>query len=100
MDKSSYIRDWATFGIGSQIKKDTIEIRNALWERINDKHQDTKLEAIVGLAKRKDIRIKEIIKRELLDGEYGTLLFEAILDLKDKDFLPLLYQNLNLLKNT
>jgi len=31
-----------------------------------------------------------------LDGEYGTLLFEAILDFKDKDFLPLLYQNLKL----
>ena len=29
-------------------------------------------------------------------GEYGTLLFEAILDFKDKDFLPLLYQNLKL----
>ena len=100
MDKSSYIRDWATFGIGSQTKKDTIEIRNALWKRINDKHQDTKLEAIAGLAKRKDIRIKEIIKRELLSGEYGTLLLEAILDLKDKDFLPLLYQNLKLAEDS
>jgi len=96
MDKLSYIRDWATFGIGSQIKKNTVEIRNALWKRINDKHQDTKLEAIVGLAKRKDIRVKEIIQRELLGGEYGTLLFEAILDLKDTGFLPLLYQNLKL----
>jgi len=94
MDKLSHIRDWATFGIGSQIEDDTIEIRNALWKRIDDKHQETKLEAIAGLAKRKDSRIKEIIKRELLDGEYGTLLFEAILDVNDKDFLPLLCQNL------
>jgi hypothetical protein len=98
-DKLSYIRDWATFGIGSLIEKNTIEIRNALWKRINDKHQDVKLEAIAGLAKRKDIRVKEIIKRELLGGEYGILLFEAILDLKDKDFLPLLYQNLKLAEN-
>jgi len=100
MDKLSHIRDWATFGIGSQIEDDTIEIRDALWKRINDKHQDTKLEAITGLAKRKDIRIKEIIKRELSDGEYGTLLFEAILDLNDKDFLPLLYQNLKSAKDS
>jgi len=68
--------------------------------QINDKHQDTKLEAIAGLAKRKDIRIKEIIKRELLDGEYGTLLFEAIVNLNDKDFLPLLYQNLKLAEDS
>ena len=99
-DKLSHIRDWATLGIGSQIEDDSVEIRNALWKRINDKHQDTKLEAIAGLAKRKDIRIKEIIKRELLDGEYGTLLFEAILDLNDKDFLPLLYQNLKLTEDS
>ena len=94
-DKLSYIRDWATFGIGSLIEKNTIEIRNALWKRINDKHQDVKLEAIAGLAKRRDIRVKEVIKRELLGGEYGILLFEAILSLNDKDFLPLLYQKLN-----
>jgi len=100
MDKLSYIRDWATFGIGSQIKKDTIEIRNALWKRVDDKHQDAKLEAIIGLAKRKDIRVKEIIKQELLGGEYGILLLEAILDLKDTDFLPQLYQNLKLAEDS
>ena len=76
------------------IEKDNKFIREALWLRVDDKNQDTKLEAIVGLAKRKDKRIKEIIKRELLNGEYGTLLFEAIEELKDKDFLPLLKSNL------
>jgi len=98
-DRLNYIRDWATFGIGTQIEKDTIEIRNALWKRVNDKHQDTKFEAIVGLAKRKDNRVKEIIERELVGGEYGTLLFDAILHLKDKDFLPLLCENLKLAEN-
>jgi hypothetical protein len=93
-DKISWIRDWATFGIGTQIDRNNKTIREALWKRVNDKHQDTKLEAIAGLAKRKDIRVKEIIKRELLDGEYGILLFEAIEELNDKDFLPLLNANL------
>ena len=93
-DKVSHIRDWATFGIGTQIERDNKFIRQALWSRVDDKHQDTKLEAIVGLAKRKDLRIKEIIKRELLNGEYGTLLFEAIEELNDKDILPLLIVNL------
>lgn len=97
-DKSSYIRNWATFGIGTQVAKDNKNIREALWKRVNDKHQETKLEAIVGLAKRKDNRVGEAIKRELIDGEFGTLLFEAIIETKDKSFLPLLRQNLKSIK--
>ncbi len=93
-DKISSIRDWSTFGIGSQIDTDNDDIRDALWNRINDKSQDAKLEAIVGIAKRKDIKIKEIIKRELLSGEYGMLLFDAIELLDDAEFIPLLERNL------
>jgi hypothetical protein len=92
-DKLSHIRNWATFGLGTQIERNNKNIRETLWNRVNDKHQETKLEAIVGLAMRKDNRVKEIIKREIIDGEYGTLLFEAILETKDKEFLPLLKQN-------
>lgn len=93
-DKESLNRDWATFGLGTQIDVDNEKIRNALWNRINDSDQDTKLEAIVGLAKRKDAKVKEIIKRELQDGEYGSLLFEAIELLNLAEFIPLLKQNL------
>lgn len=92
-DKLSHIRDWATFYIG-QSERNNTRIKEALWARINDKHQNTRFEAIVGLAKRKDSRITEIIKKELIDGEYGTLLFEAIIETGDKQFLPLLRQNL------
>ena len=45
-DKISHIRDWATFGIGTQIERDNKLIREALWLRVNDKHQDTRFEAI------------------------------------------------------
>lgn len=90
-DKSSDIRNWATFGIGSQIEKDNKAIREALWQRVNDKHRETKLEAIAGLAKRKDSRIKEIIKKELLKGEPGALLVDAINDLNDKELVSSLY---------
>jgi HEAT repeat protein len=89
-DKLDHIRDWATFGIGSQVERNNKKIREALWARVNDKHQDTKYEAIVGLAARKDTRVKEIIKRELLLEEYGTLLFEAIIAVGGKAFLPIL----------
>lgn len=98
-DKLSHIRNWATFGLGTQIERNNKIIREALWNRVNDKHQETKLEAIVGLAKRKDNRVNEIIKREIIDGEYGILLFEAILEIKDKEFLPLLKQNLKSIKS-
>ena len=97
-DKVAAIRNWATFGLGTLIERDNKAIRNALWERTKDMHQETKLEAIVGLAKRKDLRVIEIIKQELIKGKYGTLIFEAIEELNDKQFLPLLQQNLKTAK--
>jgi HEAT repeat protein len=91
-DKISFIRDWATFGLGSTITTNTKKIRDALWNNVNDKYQETKLEAIVGLALRKDIRVNEIIKQEIHNGEYGTLLFKAIIEIGGKDLLPTLKQ--------
>ncbi|GAA4243242.1 hypothetical protein [Winogradskyella damuponensis] len=93
-DKYSSIRNWATFGIGTLSEKNNDRILKALWKRTKDKHQETKLEAIVGLANRNEIGVKEQIIEELKDGEYGTLLFDAIKTLKDKDFIPYLESNL------
>ncbi|WP_298143647.1 hypothetical protein [Flavobacterium sp.] len=98
-DKLSHIRNWATFGLGTQIERNNEAIREALWKRVNDKHQETKLEAIVGLAKRNDKRILDIIKREIIGGEYGKLLLEAVIYTKNKEFLSLLKQNLRIIKN-
>lgn len=97
-DKNSDIRNWATFGIGTQLEIDTEIIRNALWNRVNDSDYETKSEAIVGLANRMDKRIKEVIISELKNGDYGTLLFGAILKLNDKEFLPYLNKNLKIAK--
>lgn len=97
-DKDFDIRNWATFGLGTQLENDTEEIRNALWNRINDSDFETKSEAIVGLANRMDKKIKEVIISELENGYYGTLLFEAILKLNDKEFLPYLNENLKIAK--
>ena len=93
-DKFSAIRNWATFGIGTLSEENNERILNALWKRTEDKHQETKLEAIVGLANRKEVKVKEKIIEELKNGEYGTLLFDAIETLKDKDFIPHLENNL------
>lgn len=89
-DRLTSIRNWATFGIGSQTHRKTKNISDALWNRMNDRHQDTRFEAIMGLAVRKDIRVKEIIKRELSAENFGRLLFQAIAELADTAFLPVL----------
>lgn len=93
-DKKEMVRDWATFGLGTQIDIDNETIREALWERVNDIDNNTRLEAIVGLAKRKDFRVKEIIKQELVAGEYGTLILEAIQFLGIEEYIPLFNANL------
>ena len=51
-DADGDVHDWATFALGSQIERDTPAIREALAQRLNDPHDDTQGEAIVGLARR------------------------------------------------
>lgn len=93
-DKLSRIRNWATFALASQTDRDSKAIRESLWARTKDRHQETRLEAILGLAQRQDKRVKELIVKELGRKNSGTLLFDAIIESGDKSFLPLLQQNL------
>jgi HEAT repeat protein len=71
-DEADAVRDWATFGLGSQLGPgvdspivDTPEIREALARRLNDPHEETRAEATLGLALRKDERAIAVILREL-----------------------------------
>lgn len=90
-DKDVEVRDWATFGLGTQLEIDNQAIREALWNRIADKNEGPRFEAIVGLAKRKDLRIKDILISELENiDEFGTLILESIEEFNDKDFITLL----------
>lgn len=70
-DKKRAIRDWATFGLGNMLNRNNKKIREALWNRVTDKDFDTKYEAIAGLAKRKDRRVKTVIERELAFANTG-----------------------------
>lgn len=82
-------RDWATFGLAN-LDADSPEIRRALWARLDDTDCDADGEALCGLAKRKDQRVRQrIIERLSADGP-GNLIVEAAGELADPALLPLL----------
>jgi HEAT repeat protein len=94
-DKASWVRNWATFAIGSQIERDSDSIKSALWCNTKDKSKNVREEAIKGLAARKDPAIKEILKNEISDlDNYSSLLLESIVDFGDKEFITLLQEKL------
>jgi hypothetical protein len=64
-DQDADVRDWATFGLGSLLDFDLPDIRNALVDRLDDPHHDSRGEAIVGLAKRGDTRVIPALLMEL-----------------------------------
>ena len=93
-DPAVEVRDWATFGLGSNIELDTPAIRKALVARLDDSDGDTQAEAMVGLARRKDPRIRNLLIKELEREDAGTLIFEAAEELGDKTLLPYINRHL------
>jgi HEAT repeat protein len=64
-DEDSDVRNWATFGLGSQIDIDTPQIRETLALRLSDGDYEVRSEAIAGLAGRGDERAYTALAREL-----------------------------------
>lgn len=64
-DGDSDVRDWATFGLGSLLETDTVEVRDALRARLTDVDDDARGEALVGLACRGDTSVIPVIFEEL-----------------------------------
>jgi len=94
-DGDEDVRDWATFEIGqSNIGNDAV--RQALFARLNDHHQDTHMEAVIGLARRGDKRaipalIVEFKKeRQQDDWHLGIAWIEAAADLAAPELVPYL----------
>jgi HEAT repeat protein len=85
-DPDPNVRDWATFSLG-QLGTDTSAIRDALWARTDDPDDDTRAEALVALAQRKDPRLAERIVRELGRDSVGSLVVEAAEELGDPALL-------------
>jgi HEAT repeat protein len=87
-DADEDIRDWATFGLGAQIEQDTPAIRQALADRLTDPHEDTRLEAIWGLAHRRDERVMPALLQELDRDEVSAIAVEAAAEMGDPRLLP------------
>jgi methionyl-tRNA formyltransferase len=64
-DEASGVRDWATFALGALAEADGDALRDALAARLDDPDEDTRLEAVHGLAVRGDPRA-EAPARDLL----------------------------------
>jgi HEAT repeat protein len=76
-DSEAQVRNWATFAIGSQVEVDTPQIRDALLDRVGDADDDTRYEALVGLARRGDRRVLPALHKELACESVSTLAIEA-----------------------
>lgn len=91
-DPDADVRDWATFGLGTQIGADTPAIRAALFARLTDDDGDTRGEAMVGLARRHDQRVIEPLLNDLEAGWSGSLLMEAAAEIADTRLYAILLQ--------
>ena len=92
-DSNTVVRDWATFGLGSQTEADTPEIRNALLHATTDPDDTVRGEAFMGLARRRDERVMEPLIRELSvwhSLEHGDHVLDAAAELADSRLLPIL----------
>lgn len=89
-DEAPDVRDWATFGLGSLTDADTPELREALMARLRDPDGDTDQEAVLGLARRGDLRVVPRILEALEAGALSAPLFEAVTCLASPEFCPAL----------
>lgn len=89
-DEDKETRNWATFSLGTQCEADSPEIREALFARLDENDHEIRGEAMVGLARRKDVRVLPNIKKEIESGYFSSLPFEAAEELADPILLPLL----------
>jgi len=83
-DEDADVRNWATFGLGSQIEVDTKEIRDALFKRLDEDDDEIRGEALVGLSIRKDERVLDPLLKELASQWVGVLAVEAAGELGDQ----------------
>lgn len=71
------VRDWATFGIGAQLKVDGPAIRRCLRARLDDPDEGARAEALAGLARRHDRGVAAYITRAVTGEAVARPVVEA-----------------------
>ena len=89
-DEDAGVRDWATFGLGVLSNVDTPELRQTLVERLHDSDPNVRGEAMRGLARRQDMRAAPAIIDELARQDGSELAIEAVGEMPQREFVPLL----------
>lgn len=88
-DEDTEVRNWATFGLGTQCDNNTKEIRAALFNRLSDDDDETRNEAILGLARRKIRDVLSALIQELEEEPENPspLAIEAAAELLSRELL-------------
>ena len=91
-DDDGNTRAWATFSLATFTEADSPAIREALLARVSDPKADARGEALVGLARRRDPAVIELLLKELTSASVGVEILEAAEELGDPKLLPALMQ--------
>lgn len=86
-DADRDVRNWATFGLGTQCESDSPAIRESLVARLADDDGEIRGEALVGLARRRDERAIAAIGAELARREVTLLAIEAAALMPSREFV-------------
>jgi len=81
-DPIAEVRDWACFGLASS-GADSPEVRDSLWNRVRDRHYDTRIEALRGLARRRDPRVRQALHdtlRVIGSSRLGTWVMDDLVE--------------------
>jgi hypothetical protein len=91
-DSDYDVQNWAVFGLASLCDRNNKEIRSALFAHVQNKDAEIRGEAMIGLAKRQDKRVKNFIIKELNNLKEGCWVLDAIIEKPDVDYVNPLRQ--------
>lgn len=88
-DSHGNVRDWAAFAVNMN-EYNTPQLKDCFVALLNDSHSGVRYEAIIGLAKMQDKRVRQTLMEELSKDEIDDELVKAAGDLGDTSLLPTL----------
>jgi len=81
-DPVAVVRDWACFSLAGSVA-DSPKIRAALWDRVRDPHYDTRVEALRGLARRREGGVRQPLRdaiHAIGSDRLGTWVMDDLVD--------------------